>query len=476
MFEEPTAAAFAADFLLNVGTILLATTLYSSAPATLIMLLVCSTFMYRFSPGVATQKAVARPPTKNKSKDDTSKQELSQFPVRPFLTAYRGSMMVVTCSSILAVDFPVFPRRFAKVETWGTSLMDIGVGSFVFSAGLVAAKGVIRDRLLAQTADGRQKGHGVVSRAVVAARQALPLVVLGMVRLVSVKNLDYAEHVSEYGVHWNFFFTMAVVPLALAIVQPVINLIPGPAYAIAALMLSAGYEVALESTGLKAWALTAPRSDILAQNKEGIVSSLGYVAIFLLGMSTGTVALPRDYEQGGLVARLLDFVGVKAKKNASHSQNADVLRYRLIARLALASAFFWALLAMHSTPSLFPRMSVPVSRRLANFPYVLWIAAFNTAQITLYCLVETAFFPEVRRAKTAEAEKLEASRATSKALDDFNAGGLAVFLVANLGTGLVNMSLNTLGMSAYRAMAVLLAYMGVLTLSAKYLRGIKLKL
>lgn len=40
---------------------------------------------------------------------------------------------------------------------------------------------------------------------------SLPLIVLGLGRVLSTKGVNYQEHVTEYGVHWNFFFTVSAV-------------------------------------------------------------------------------------------------------------------------------------------------------------------------------------------------------------------------------------------------------------------------
>ncbi|KAK4812441.1 hypothetical protein QYF61_024096 [Mycteria americana] len=44
----------------------------------------------------------------------------------PAITVFRVYVNVLTSISILAVDFPQYPRRYAKAETYGTGVMDLG--------------------------------------------------------------------------------------------------------------------------------------------------------------------------------------------------------------------------------------------------------------------------------------------------------------------------------------------------------------
>lgn|SRR6218665_294900 len=67
-----------------------------------------------------------------------------QLPTRlSFITHFRAYVNLATAICILAVDFIVFPRRFCKAETYGTGIMDVGVGAYVVANAIVSpeAKG-----------------------------------------------------------------------------------------------------------------------------------------------------------------------------------------------------------------------------------------------------------------------------------------------------------------------------------------------
>ncbi|EPQ62989.1 Bgt-2379 [Blumeria graminis f. sp. tritici] len=443
LFNSPNVWTITTDFLINVVAILLATTLYAFNPLLLSILLLAPACLLLLLPPLAKPqkktnlKSLKRAGLQHEVVSPTDPRY--RLPKRPFLTMYRGSMLVITSLSILSVDFRIFPRRFAKVENWGTSLMDVGVGSFVFSAGIVAMRSIILSE---------NQQAGLFRRLLKSGRHSLPLLVLGLLRLWSVKELDYAEHVSEYGVHWNFFFTLGLLPPFVTLFQSAFRYLPS--YAGLAVVLATAYQLALEYTNLKAYILVAPRVDILSMNREGIFSFIGYLAIFLAGQGTGLFVLPRHL----------------LPTNTSGWQQRKQLLLKLI-----SWSIFWVVLFIFSTNRVYG-LNLQVSRRLANLPYFFWIAAFNSCQLTVFCLVETLLFPDVWKSmnclsKTEEEELYRG--ATSRILDAFNRNGLFVFLVANLLTGAVNLSISTLQCGHKLAFSILVVYGALVTSVALFL-------
>ena len=427
-FSPYTSLTFVVDYLLNVGAILLAFTLYSDTPLLLNVLLLAPVIVVYAVPRSSPQKKKKVVPPK--SPNDVKVH--SPMPKKPFLTIYRGAMMITTCIAILAVDFRIFPRRFAKVENWGTSLMDVGVGSFVFSAGIVAARPLLKEKLAARSTS-------LSSRLWHSMRHSLPLLVLGLIRLYTVKGLDYAEHVTEYGVHWNFFFTLGCLPPFLAIFQSAFQLVPS--YAALGIMLCSFYQIALEFTDLKGFILTGPRDNLFSKNREGIFSFFGYLAIFLAGQSTGMIVIPRS---------------LSTKLTGGTAQ-----RKRLLLTLGAWCVTWISLFTV--TSSYKYGLNLTVSRRLANLPYFFWICAFNSCQITAFCIVETIFFPQAHQNMEATQETDNYQAATSRIFEAYNRNGLAIFLVANLLTGLVNLTVPTLHVNNIQAMLILFTYTSAVT-------------
>ena len=172
----------------------------------------------------------------------------------PFLGESRAMLLICTALSILAVDFQAFPRRFAKTEFYGTSLMDLGVGAFVCSMGLSRGFSHVQ-----------QKEQSSFRVTVQALRVSLPLFALGIVRLYLVKATNYHVHISEYGAHWSFFITLALMSLTIGIFD--ISVADSLAVSTVALTL----HQCILFLGAESYAREAPRgSSLLAQNREGV--------------------------------------------------------------------------------------------------------------------------------------------------------------------------------------------------------------
>lgn len=169
-----------------------------------------------------------------------SDQDLRRLAV----TVYRSCLMFLTVTAILAVDFHVFPRRLGKTETTGYSLMDLGAASFVIAAGIVSPRARSSQQQQQQlSADWSKR-----------IQRMIPLLLMGSLRLLTHKELEYQEHVSEYGVHWNFFYTLALLVPVSAVMS---GRTPSWVQPVATMTF---YQLLLTTAGLQAWVQDAPRS------------------------------------------------------------------------------------------------------------------------------------------------------------------------------------------------------------------------
>ncbi|KAM3869593.1 phosphatidylinositol-glycan biosynthesis class W protein [Diretmus argenteus] len=350
----------------------------------------------------------------------------------PFVTVFRVLVNAKTAISILAVDFSVFPRRYAKTETYGTGVMDFGVGAYVFANALVCSE-----------ARGKHISGSKVNHVTKQIASVWPLVVLGMGRLLSVKMTGYHEHVTEYGVHWNFFFTLAIVRVVASML---LALFPVNKSWVFALLIGGLYQLTLEVSGLKSFIIhnNDRAKDFLHANKEGVFSIAGYVAIYMAGVQVGLYVMrPR-------------------------TQVRDWLR--AMGNLLLGSCVLYV--ALYTCQILVE----PVSRRLANLPFCIWTAAqcmffmscLGVADLILLFVKRTSgchFVPtswDLHRKeddswsddRRREMEGLCLVQAVSR-------NQLLFFLLANLMTGLTNVLVDTFSSSDAFAVCVLLSYMFV---------------
>jgi hypothetical protein len=434
--------------------------------------------------------------------------------IRSAVSAYRGSIMLLTCFAILGVDFPLFARAHAKTEAYGASLMDLGVGAVVTASAMTARVGgteSLPSRLLSSLS-----------------AVAIPSF-LGAVRLFTHSAVKYQHHMSEYGLHWNFYWTVSAIALLMAGVEVVVGLAtrafkwarithllrtshPSAPYIAAPIALTLAYQVALRwplSTPfdltpgcmeglreppacagatvtaaalgssflapphtLEAYILCAPRfpGGFWAANREGIASTLGFLALHLLGLAAGrAIAAARAGMAPGmpgqiavLTSLIRSSVGVAAVAWGAYFTLADP-NFLVVPGLRNLLAFVG--------PS-------PPSRRLANAPFVALSIAMNATQMCIYLLVAllTALAYKWRgeprsaarrtaspggragsrlRRGTAAAHAPAPSAVSLILLEAINAVFFPVFLLANLQTGVVNATMKTLDVGDGGAATVL---------------------
>lgn len=330
---------------------------------------------------------------------------------KDFITNVRSTINLLTAVAILAVDFKIFPRRFAKTETYGYSLMDVGVGLFIYSNGVV-------------TPQVRHSEFSMIHLL----KSTIPLFVLGLGRFFVTSKIDYNVPVSEYGIHWNFFITLAATKIFSSLILKFVSM----RYIIVnAILLLMAHELFLQ-LGLAQFVFSdEKRTNFLLANREGIVSCLGYISLYLFSVYFGSFMHGKNCE---------DYLHIKLS---------------VISLLMLCTTF--------SLQSYFG-----ISRRLANSAYCCWILFIGLFMTTVSYVCEI-----VQRHFV-----YGYCRHVPVIFDAINFNGLTFFLISNLLTGLINVMFTAQKFNTICSLVALMVYM-LLTCGIVYmlyLKQVRLKL
>ncbi|ESK91702.1 gpi-anchored wall transfer protein 1 [Moniliophthora roreri MCA 2997] len=366
----------------------------------------------------------------------------------PCVTTYRAHMLLMSTLAILAVDFPVFPRSLAKCETFGVSLMDLGVGSFVFTQGLVSAIPLIKS-------PGHLKSP-ILPKILTITRKSFPIILIGLVRVILVKGTEYPEHETEYGTHWNFFITLAMLPLMQTMLHP---LMVHFSVTFIGVVIAILHQLALSKFGLQEYVLNASRVNVLSANKEGVVSLTGYLAIHLLGLTTGTLILPPSPSYFRRIQKQLK-TGIR-KDTDSSDKKLDAPRRtgKAATELCAYAAMWWILMGI--TRYFHLDGGDGSSRRLINMSHIFWVSAYNTSFILGYMVLDMLFFPTrppSKSSKSTDDGPIHHPEIPLPLLSAINKNGLPIFLLANVATGVINLTIPTLDTSNFWAMVILCSY------------------
>ncbi|KAG6780784.1 hypothetical protein POTOM_013659 [Populus tomentosa] len=395
---------------------------------------------------------------------DASNYSGGSLSLRTSVSSYRVLVMILTFLCILAVDFKIFPRRHAKTETYGTSLMDLGVGSFILANALVS-----------------RQARSVSSVNWKAAVQSTsPLLLLGFARLLTTRSVDYQVHTGEYGVHWNFFFTLA----AVSILTSIIN-IPPQYSGIFGVAILIGFQYWL-SHGLNVYLLSDERgTDILSKNKEGIFSILGYWGLYLVGVQLGYHLFFGNRPTTAL--RTIKWARVRVSFISLVFWLVTVLLDRHVERVSRRMcnlAYVTLVLAQNLQQLSMPPPSPSASQSMGS--YIMSNTACHKTQFSLYysgvvlscsllCQLKASIILQVLAILMLS--DFTAGSKISALEEALNRNLLGTFLLANLLTGLVNLYVDTLFTPSLSALVILLAYaycLSIITGIADFY-GVKLK-
>lgn len=194
------------------------------------------------------------------------------------LTFIKSQIMILVVVAIFACDFTPFPSRFMKTRYYGISLMDVGIGSFLFHNGMFASK-LARGRVI---------------------KTINFLFAFGLVRYCVLGYFEYHVDITEYGRDFNFYFILALVYLIFMLIDSQYNLY-------VAIFLGFIHQLMIYC-GADVFIFKEVRSGFIQENKEGLFNIIPSLVIFMISNSLGKVV----FSSGDYCKRTakIGFIGV----------------------------------------------------------------------------------------------------------------------------------------------------------------------
>lgn len=413
---------------------------------------------------------------------EPNSKQITAATKRQIIKAIFLNVLISTTIMILAVDFRVFPRRNGKIEHFGLGLMDAGAICFLGINAVISPE----VRLLS-TVDG----FNASSKLKVFRKNAYScckLLIVGLIRLLTIKNLNYQEHVSEYGVHMNFFLVLVLIKLlGMAMSLAFNRLVFHPLFGLSLICL---HEILLKQFGLSDYLQQdGHRHSFLDKNKESFFTMIAYVGFYLSCFN-----LPG----------LLDFEAPKALSASERQEtrpsdvaaNGDQRRYQAIRRLLGYALFYFVMFRLGDS------LSERISRRNMNMAFTcltLSLVYLIGGLEILWAILYDRFYadrPPRKNSKSySAADNQPADQLTKKPINQspdqprnqstnrdknhpsseliiqngYTNNGLIAFLLSNVLTGFVNMSTNTMQTGDLNAIILLFAYSFVVAISVCFL-------
>ncbi|KAL3994888.1 GWT1 family protein [Acanthocheilonema viteae] len=407
---------FALDFLFIVLPIILSLTLFSDYLSVILLFqLVALLSLITFS--LCEYCFIAR--EKPTLQEIFSQMVDDQHSPTKFITYMRSTGLIATAVAILSVDFDVFPRRFAKTYIYGRSIMDLGTAASVYCFAVVD---VFKDFPSRSKFPSLQRRHFFWKHL-----PSIMLLCLGFGRTCIVQLLNYPVQLVEYGVHWNFFITLAFLRIIVKLLGRRFHLLFG-------VIIISVYQYLLSEKNLQNWLLSEDinRDTFIAMNREGIFSLFGYLSIYYFA---------------SCIANFMFSTGIRLKSWFC----------RTFQLLTIAALLFFA-------QKLAEMLIGPPSRRIANLSYILEVLVFHTVYMANLLLVQLAsIFGWAAQMPQFSIDENPFERLKPCILDSVNRYGMPFFLLANVLTGLINLTITTSSVTnTYHSTTLIAAYMFIL--------------